>query len=61
MRITITKPLFAWDCLEDSPSLKIVRGFLAAVRTTHCSRRCSRIGGEAEMTIRSTCYGARCC
>ncbi len=31
MRIVETKPLFAWDCLEDSPSLRTVREFLAAV------------------------------
>jgi len=31
MRIHVTKPLFAWDCLEDSPSLRTVREFLAAV------------------------------
>ena len=31
MRIAITKPLFAWDCLEDSPSLATVKAFLAAV------------------------------
>lgn len=31
MRIAITKPLFAWDCLEDSPSLKTVKAFLEAV------------------------------
>jgi len=31
MRISQTKPLFAWDCLEDSPSLKTVREFLAAI------------------------------
>ncbi len=31
MRIAMTKPLFAWDCLEDSPSLKTIRRFLAAV------------------------------
>lgn len=31
MRIPITKPLFAWDCLEDSPSLKTIRQFLKAV------------------------------
>jgi len=28
MRIAITKPLFAWDCLEDSPSLQTIRRFL---------------------------------
>ena len=28
MHIAMTKPLFAWDCLEDSPSLGTVRRFL---------------------------------
>ncbi len=31
MRVAMTKPLFAWDCLEDSPNLKTIREFLAAV------------------------------
>ena len=31
MRIPVTKPLFAWDCLEDSPSLRTVRDFLHAL------------------------------
>jgi hypothetical protein len=31
MRIPITKPLFAWDALEDSPSLSTIRAFLDAV------------------------------
>ncbi len=31
MRIEQTKPLFAWDCLEDSPSLKTIRQFLQAI------------------------------
>ena len=31
MRIQLTKPLFAWDCLEDSPTLKTVRQFLQAI------------------------------
>jgi len=31
MRIHITKPLFAWDCLEDSPSLKSIRAFLETI------------------------------
>jgi len=31
MRIQLTKPLFAWECLEDSPSLKTVRQFLEAI------------------------------
>jgi hypothetical protein len=31
MRIHVAKPLFAWDCLDDSPSLKTIRDFLAAI------------------------------
>ena len=31
MRIAITKPLFAWDALEDSPTLTTIRTFLEAV------------------------------
>ena len=31
MRIPIARPLFAWDCLEDSPSLQTVRDFLHAL------------------------------
>ena len=31
MRIAITRPLFAWDCLEDSPSLRTIRDFLQAL------------------------------
>jgi hypothetical protein len=31
MRIPVTKPLFAWDCLEDSPSLRTIQEFLDAV------------------------------
>jgi hypothetical protein len=31
MRVDVTKPLFAWDCLEDSPSLKTLRQLLASI------------------------------
>lgn len=31
MRIAQSKPLFAWDCLDDSPSLKTIRELLAAI------------------------------
>jgi len=31
MRVAYTKPLFAWDCLEDSPSLATINAFLAAI------------------------------
>ena len=31
MIIHSTKPLFAWDCLEDSPSLQTIKDLLAAL------------------------------
>ena len=31
MRIQFTKPLFAWDCLEDSPTLKTIRQFIESI------------------------------
>jgi len=31
MRIASTAPLFAWAALEDSPSLRTLRAFLATV------------------------------
>lgn len=31
MRIQTTKPLFAWDCLEDSPTLKTIKLLLDAI------------------------------
>lgn len=31
MRIHATKPLFAWECLDDSPSLKTIKVFLDAI------------------------------
>jgi Transposase DDE domain/Transposase domain (DUF772) len=31
VKIAISKPLFAWDALEDSPSLQTLREFLAAI------------------------------
>ncbi len=31
MHIVMAKPLFAWDCLEDSPSLITIKEFLASV------------------------------
>jgi hypothetical protein len=31
MRIAITKPLFAWDSLEDSPSLSTIQQLLATL------------------------------
>jgi hypothetical protein len=31
MRIAVTKPLFAWDCLEDSPSLSTIGRFIESL------------------------------
>ncbi len=31
MHIAMTKPLFAWDCLQDSPSLGTIRHFLRSI------------------------------
>jgi hypothetical protein len=31
MHIAFTKPLFAWDCLQDSPSLGTIKQFLASI------------------------------
>ena len=31
MHVPITKPLFAWDCLEDNPTLASIRAFLASI------------------------------
>jgi len=31
MRIAQSKPLFAWDCLEDSPAIRTIRELLAAI------------------------------
>jgi len=31
MKIDVTKPLFAWDCLDDSPTLSTIKELLAAI------------------------------
>jgi len=31
MRIDVTKPLFAWECLDDSPTLSTIKELLAAI------------------------------
>src|SRR3954453_15092910 len=31
MRISVAKPLFPWDVLQDSPSLQTIRTFLEAI------------------------------
>jgi hypothetical protein len=34
--VAITKPLFAWDCLQDSPSLGAIKQFLASIPGAVC-------------------------
>ncbi len=53
MKITQTKPLFAWDCLDDSPSLKTIRELLAAVPAGKLldSLRCSRGRGRDDYPV----------
>ncbi len=46
MRIHVTQPLFAWEALEDSPSLRTVRAFLAAVPDTRLLESLGRWRGR---------------
>jgi len=49
MRIAITKPLFAWDCLDDSPSLKTVQqllGLLPDAKLLAALRQCRGKGRD---------------
>ena len=58
MRIAETKPLFAWDCLEDSPSLRTVREYLQAVPDAELleSLRRARGKGRDDYAVQ-TCWG----
>ena len=53
MRIAITKPLFAWDALEDSPSLRSLRALLEAIpdRPLLESLRAARGKGRDEYPV----------
>jgi len=31
MRVATTKPLFAWDCLDDGPNIKTITEFLRSI------------------------------
>jgi hypothetical protein len=46
MHIALTKPLFAWDCLEDSPSLATVKALLASVPDTRLLEMLRRSRGR---------------
>jgi hypothetical protein len=58
MRISATRPLFAWECLEDSPSLQTIRQFLQAVPDAELldSLRRWRGKGRNDYSVR-TCWG----
>ena len=57
MRIEITKPLFAWECLEDSPCLKSVKLFLDAIPD---GPLLVGVWGLPARGKRDTTHGARC-
>ena len=52
MRIAATKPLFAWDALEDSPSLRTVREFLESLPDAKPPAAWPAGAGRAATTIR---------
>lgn len=55
MRIQITKPLFAWDCLEDSPTLKTIRQLLDVIpdQTLLISLQDARGKGRRDYSLRT--------
>ena len=60
MRIAATQPLFAWDALEDSPSLSTIRRFLRSLPDGKllASLRRWRGRGRNEYPL-SACWGVR--
>jgi hypothetical protein len=54
MRIQSTKPLFAWDCLEDSPTLKTIRQLLEVIPDEPLieSLRAARGKGRDDVPVR---------
>jgi len=55
MRIQSTKPLFAWDCLEDSPTLKTIKQLLEVIpdQPLLLSLESSRGKGRNDYSLRS--------
>jgi len=53
MIIAETKPLFAWDCLEDSPALKTIREFIRSIPDTQLleSLRAARGRGRDDYPV----------
>jgi hypothetical protein len=60
MRIHVTKPLFAWDSLEDSPTLKTIQQLLAVIpdasllESLRVARGCGLAGTGAEHCFASS-------
>jgi hypothetical protein len=55
MRVEITKPLFAWDCLEDSPTLKTLKQLLEVIpdQVLLASLQTSRGKGRNDYSLRT--------
>ena len=55
MRISVTKPLFAWECLEDGPSLATLKQLLAAIPDQRLleSLRRARGKGRADYPVQT--------
>jgi hypothetical protein len=55
MRIQTTKPLFAWDCLEDSPTLKTIKQLLDVIpdQALLVSLQASRGKGRNDYSLRT--------
>lgn len=55
MRISATKPLFAWECLEDSPTLKTIKQLLEVIPDTALvdSLQTARGKGRNDFAIRT--------
>jgi len=58
MYIASTKPLFAWDCLEDSPSLQGIKELLRTVPDAHLLEALRRHRGKGRNSYAvHTCWG----
>ena len=61
MMIHHAKPLFAWDCLEDSPSLQIIKNLLAALPDGKLLNSLRAARGKVSVTVREgATFSARC-
>ena len=60
MRIPMTRPLFAWDCLQDSPTLQTVRDFLHALPDAKLLEALRRWRGRGRDDYRVTALWGVC-